>query len=409
MALFDRRTAVPGASNPRPPRYGVLLVDDEVLNLTALAALLEEEYRVYTAANASAALAMLADPVIGPATQVVVSDQRMPGMSGVELLSRIRTLRPDIKGILLTGFTDVSAIIGAINEAGVYRYLQKPVEIHEMKMTLLRASEAWQLEQDNRDLVSALSRSYDKLAMLDAAKTSFLRYLAHEVNTPLNWLAATTVIDRHALGEESSRMLEYVDLGRQRLYGLVSAVLRYFEGAGLDLPLHVQPVDLSIMLNGLTAALRRRQDHAFALRLEAPPALVIESDREVLLEILGHLLENAVTHAVRGGDAPEVFVRLRDTGNGAEIEVHNSGAVPDSATVEQLFQPFFFCGSQHGEQGYGLSLATARALTLSLGGSLEASRATVTSGGLCLRVRLPADVSVVHPSAVLPPGALEKS
>lgn len=399
MALFDRRPALAGDQGKDVPRFGVLLVDDEASNLAALAALLEEDYLIHTASSARHALVMLANPLIGAATQIVLTDQRMPGMTGVELLSQVRLLRPDIKGLLLTGFTDLNAIIGAINEAGVYGYLQKPVDIHELKITLRRAGEAWQLERDNQELLAALRGSCEKLSMLDAAKTSFLSYLAHEVNTPLNWLAATAVIDRQALGEESRSMLDYVDHGRQRLYGLVTAVLRYFEGAGLDLKVDAAAVDVAAMLSILAADLRRTQGSDFLLRLDAPPQLVVETDRKVLGEILCHLLENAVTHAVRGGGSPEVVLRLRASAAGCELEVHNSGVVPGEDKVRQLFQPFFFCGSEHGEQGFGLSLATARVLAMSLGGTLEASRATATAGGLCLRLQLPPDLAAVNRAA----------
>ncbi|MFZ5699130.1 MAG: response regulator, partial [Pseudomonadota bacterium] len=182
MALFDNCSADHRADGERaeqPPasRYGLLLVDDETLNLTALAALLGEDYRVYTATHGNEALALLVDPAVGSGIQMVVSDQRMPGMTGVQLLTRIRALRPDIKALLLTGYDDVNAVVSAINDASVYRYMQKPVDIQELRLALLRASEAWQLEQDNKNLVAALSQSYEKLALLDEAKTSFLRYL----------------------------------------------------------------------------------------------------------------------------------------------------------------------------------------------------------------------------------------
>ncbi len=398
MALFDSRSVgrrADGEPVARAPvsRYGLLLVDDEVLNLTALAALLGEDYRVYTATHGNEALALLADPAVGSGIHMVVSDQRMPGMTGVQLLTRIRALRPDIKALLLTGYDDVNAIVGAINDASVYRYMQKPADIQELRLALLRASEAWQLEQDNKNLVAALSQSYEKLALLDEAKTSFLRYLAHEVNTPLNWLAATTVIDRVTLGTETALMLKYVDQGRERLYGLVAAVLRYFEGAGLDLRVHPQPVDIGALLADKVALLRRQHIGGLSLRLEQPTGLSVETDPGLLVEILDHLLENAVAHALRNGGMPAVVVRAAATADGAVIEIHNSGRVPDAATIEQIFQPFFFCGSLHGLNGYGLSLATARALALTLGGSLEADTATVTSGGLRLRLQLPIGLS----------------
>lgn len=410
MALFSRRVAPSGNSDGTAPRYGVLLVDDEILNLNALAALLEENFRVHTAADGVAALALLADPEVASGIQVVISDQRMPRMSGVELLTRVRAQRPDIKCLLLTGYNDMDAIVGAVNDAGVYRYMQKPVEIQELQLALLRATEAWQLEHDNRELVAALSLSYERLANQDAAKTSFLRYLSHEVNTPLNWLAATTVIDRGALNPETARMLEYVDRGRERLYGLISAVVRYFDAAGLDVMQQAEPVNLATVVSDVAKTLRDGHGGQFTLQVEQPEILMLHSVPDLLREILGHLLENAVTHALRGEGAAEVVVRARPEGLNVVVEVHNSGRTPDADTVGQLFQPFFFCGSLHGDNGYGLSLATARALAGAVCGSLEADTRTVFPGGLCLRLTLPRRLPATggHPltAATLPKTAV---
>jgi len=389
MALFERRTAAADPATPPPPRYGVLLVDDETLNLQALAALLETDYRVHTATDGPRALALLANPDIAAGIQVVISDQRMPRMSGVEFLREVRMQRPDIKCLLLTGYNDMNAIVGAINDAGIYRYMQKPVDIQELRLALLRATEAWQLEQDNRELMAALSRSYERLAELDSAKTSFLRYLSHEVNTPLNWLAATTVIERAALSPETRQMLEYVDRGRERLYGLVSAVVRYFEAAGLERVRQQEPVNLSPLLAQVTNGLRDTLAGQFSLQVEQPEILMLHTDPPLLREVLGHLIENAVSHALRGGASAEVVVRARPEALRVVVEVHNSGRTPDSETLARLFEPFFFCGSLHGANGYGLSLATARALASAAGGVLEADTATVFGSGLCLRLSLP--------------------
>ncbi len=397
MGLLDRRQSAVSQPSASAPRYGVLLVDDEIFNLTALAAQLEDDYRVHIANNANEALAVLADPKVAANIQAIISDQRMPGMSGVALLTRTRALHPGIKRLLLTGYTDVDAIVGAVNEAAVYRYLQKPVDIRELRLTLERACEAWQLEQDNQGLLAALRQSYEKLAMRDAEKTTFLRYLVHEGNTPLNWLGAVQVIDRDALNEDTLRMLQYVDQGRDRLHGLLDAVLRYFDVTGKELRLVREEVDLAAVLAQQVADLQRRHDGQVRMHLDQPATLPLVGDRNVLTEILGHLLENAVTHALRDGDAALVSVCVMTQEHDVIVEVHNSGSSPDDFTIQQLFQPFFFCGTMHGAQGFGLSLATARALALALGGDLGVPGGggavpiptSTAQGGLTLRLMLP--------------------
>ncbi|MFN3586488.1 MAG: response regulator [Moraxellaceae bacterium] len=395
MGLFDVRTQPAATTLREAPRYGVLLVDDEILNLTSLAGLLEDDYRIHVASSANEALSMLADPVVAAGVQVIVSDQRMPGMSGVELLAHTRTLCPDAKRVLLTGYTDIDAVVGAINEAAVWKYLRKPVDSQELRLTLQRACEAWQLERDNQALARDLARTLEKLRLLDADKTAFLHYLAHEMNTPLNWLSAVQVIDRAMLGDESRQMLGFVEQGQQRLRGLIEAVLRYFQVAGPDVrPLREQ-VDLSVLLSRMVRK-AQQQGAVLHLQLEQPATLLLETDAELLAELLGHLLENAGSHALRAGSQPTVSLKVAHAAAEVTLSVHNSGDCLADEARAALMQPFFFCGSAHGSEGYGLSLATARALALALGGELDAP---ATENGVCLRLRLPCKLPPPLPSA----------
>ena len=98
---------------------GILIVDDEQPNLTVLRNFLEAGYRIHEAQAGAQALQIARAVDL----DVVITDQRMPEMSGVELLEQIRDLKPDVAGIVLTGFTDPPALISAINRARVFRFL----------------------------------------------------------------------------------------------------------------------------------------------------------------------------------------------------------------------------------------------------------------------------------------------
>ncbi|HXZ85350.1 MAG TPA: HD domain-containing phosphohydrolase, partial [Myxococcota bacterium] len=115
---------------------GVLFVDDEVNILKALARLFRTEpVRVLTASSAAEALALVASEPI----QVVVSDQRMPGTTGVRLLAQIREQRPDVVRILLTGHTEIALAIEAINQGAIFRLLTKPWNDDELRATVRQA------------------------------------------------------------------------------------------------------------------------------------------------------------------------------------------------------------------------------------------------------------------------------
>lgn len=134
---------------PTKPR--ILFIDDEATNLVAFKASFRKLYDVHTAESGAEALKILeqTDDVA-----VVVSDQRMPGMTGVELLKEVKIRFPSPKRIILTGYSDVQAIVNAINEAQAWQYLTKPWVFQELSLVLERAVEAWQLTQENQLLQS---------------------------------------------------------------------------------------------------------------------------------------------------------------------------------------------------------------------------------------------------------------
>jgi len=121
---------------PSLDRPGVLFVDDEVNILKSLARLFRAEpVRVFTASSAPEALALLASEPV----QVVVSDQRMPGTTGVRLLAQVRERRPDVVRILLTGHTEIGVAIEAINHGEIFRLLTKPWNDDELRAIVRQA------------------------------------------------------------------------------------------------------------------------------------------------------------------------------------------------------------------------------------------------------------------------------
>ena len=115
----------------------VLFVDDEERVLHALAALFQGTYEVHTAAGGAEALELIK----AKRFLVIVSDQRMPGMTGVELLREARTLAPSAVRLLLTGYSDFSAIVSSVNESEIFRYITKPWQQAELEATLGEAVE----------------------------------------------------------------------------------------------------------------------------------------------------------------------------------------------------------------------------------------------------------------------------
>ena len=131
----------------------VLVVDDEVRVLDSLEALLAMDHRVLRADRPDAALAILGQEPVA----VIISDQRMPGMSGTEFLARSRDLAPEAVRILLTAFTDTDALMQSINAANIYHFLLKPWDPTELTHTVRRGVERHRLATERNQLLRDLA------------------------------------------------------------------------------------------------------------------------------------------------------------------------------------------------------------------------------------------------------------
>jgi class 3 adenylate cyclase len=138
--------------------YNILYVDDEVNNLNSFRAALRRNYNVFTAESGEEGIDIISKNDI----HVVVTDQRMPNMTGVQFLQHIPGDQDNIR-IILTGFSDIESIIEAINTGKIYRYITKPWDKEELKITIDNAVETVMLRRNNKKLISELQAYNEQL------------------------------------------------------------------------------------------------------------------------------------------------------------------------------------------------------------------------------------------------------
>jgi two-component system response regulator HupR/HoxA len=178
----------------------VLIVDDERRVLDALEAILAAEFRVLRAESGAQALELLAAHEVA----VIVTDQRMPGMTGVELLERSHAVAPDVVRIVLTAYTDVDSLMDAINRGHIHHFLAKPWDPHQLLLVVRRGAERWALAQDNERLRDELEVALNALRREAVeARTRPLTFegligagtgLRHQVALARRMLAADTTV-----------------------------------------------------------------------------------------------------------------------------------------------------------------------------------------------------------------------
>ena len=125
--------------------FSILYVDDEEHNLVSFKASFRRDYNIMTAVSAYEGIRILRENDI----QLIITDQRMPEMTGVEFLEKILPDYPETIRMILTGYSDIEAVIDGINKGQVYRYINKPWDEREMRMTIENAMQLYGLKEEN--------------------------------------------------------------------------------------------------------------------------------------------------------------------------------------------------------------------------------------------------------------------
>ena len=155
-------------------KFPLLYVDDEEHNLISFEATFRKEYKVHTAKSAEDGIAAMRENDI----KLVITDQRMPDMTGIQFLEKIAPEYPDTIRMILTGFSDIGVIIEAINSGRVFRYITKPWDENELRMTIENAKQLFGLQINNRELMTSLQQ---KVEEQEATLRLFIRYVPEQV------------------------------------------------------------------------------------------------------------------------------------------------------------------------------------------------------------------------------------
>jgi len=143
-------------------KINILYVDDEMNNLVSFKATFRIKYNIFTAISGNDAIKILETQPIN----IIITDQRMPEMTGVEFLESILDKYPEPIRLLLTGYADMNAVIDAINKGKIFHYLTKPWNEEELELNIKRAFEVYEHRQGEKEFAQKLETSNDQLEFL---------------------------------------------------------------------------------------------------------------------------------------------------------------------------------------------------------------------------------------------------
>ena len=366
------------------PRHTVLVVDDEPDVVKSVQDLLRYDYRVLGATSAAEGLKIMETNEV----HCVMTDQRMPETTGVEFLTHIRGDYPDAVRLLFTGYADIRAVIEAINQGNVFRYLTKPWDPDELQAVIRQGCERYDMIVERKRLIDALQakneeleRANTELVQSNQLKHAFIQVASHELRTPLTILLGLSHLSmKAAKGQEPlSSWLSRLDTAGRRLQTLVNQIISMLVANQFDRPIERSATDLRELLNAAADDVRPFIElRGQTLDLELAPdlgSLHIEGPR--IRDALNHLLLNAIKFTPDGGRI--AIASTRNSTGGVTIRVSDTGAGIDPAAKENLFTPFFtgFDVShhssgqfEHGRKGLGLGLSVVKAFVEFHGGTI---------------------------------------
>ena len=182
-------------------KFTIVYVDDEEQNLISFKAGFRREYNILTVLSGKEGIEILKNNDV----HLIITDQRMPEMTGIQFLEKIMHEFPDTIRMILTGFSDVEAIIGAINSGRVFRYITKPWDENELRMTIENARQLYKLQEDRKQLLSDL-----QLKVEEQEKTLrlFMKYVPEQVVSKALESSEDTIFD----GEQREIAVLFCDI-----------------------------------------------------------------------------------------------------------------------------------------------------------------------------------------------------
>ena len=243
-------------------RQTLLIVDDEVDVLESLRHQFHRTYRVLTSPSGAEAIELLENNDV----EVILSDQRMPGMSGDVLLRKARELKPDTIRMLFTGYADIQAVINAVNEGHIFRYILKPWDSAELEGIIRQGIEQYDLLAERRRLIAELQaanaqlvEANGELARAGQLKTAFIEVASHEFNTPITLVLGLTELLRLANPDRSDQeqeILRQITASGRQLARLVTNMLTLLRAEDFRKTLQRQPIELDELIRRVVEQVR---------------------------------------------------------------------------------------------------------------------------------------------------------
>lgn len=364
--------------------HTILYVDDDQENLRTFRRLFRKQYNILLAESGEEGLQLLQEHSPIP---VIITDQRMPEMTGIEFLEKTKEISPNSIRIIITGFTDVQALIDAINTGRVYRYITKPWDEQELYVTLKRAIENYELQINNAQLLvdlqrknEDLERSYKTLQatqekLIQSEKLASIGRLAsriaHELRNPIQSIRMgiellqqdlESLPESEKLRESWYTTLQRIDQEITAANKIVKDLLEYAR----DMKFDYTKTEVNSLLEGILYNLAEKiTESQITVNKNYGDIGTIIADGIRIRQVMLNIIQNGIEAMEQGGtltittasqDEHAVIISVQDTG---------CGITPEHQ--QRIFEPFFTTK----DQGVGLGMSIVHKIVEAHNGTID--------------------------------------
>ncbi len=357
----------------RSKQHTILVVDDEPFILEMLEDYLKEQYTVLTASSAEEALQLLHRH---PEIDIIISDQRMPGMSGIEFLKKSLETHPNAERIIITAYADLESVLEGLNEARISYYFPKPIDLYQIKLAIQQLVEKIDLWQSNVELIEQLKEqnrlieqkisertkelqlALQKLREHQLLQQRFFNIAVHDLKNPLSTLRILcTEIGKLVDDAEVQQLLSMAQDPLNTMEELVQDILTVTRLQAEQDVLEIQPVNLAELLQASVYEFAPQAEKKnIQLILDLPEDLPpIEGDYRRLKQVFDNLISNGIKYTPPGG---KVTITASANQQAVTVAVRDTGVGMTPEDLEKVFGEFQTLSAKPtgGESSTGLGL-----------------------------------------------------
>jgi two-component system sensor histidine kinase/response regulator len=321
----------------------ILYIDDEEHNLQSFKASFRKQWDITTTLSVIEAEALLEQKDFN----IILADQRMPIMTGVQFFEKIRDAYPNIIRILITGHTDIGAAIDAINKGEVFRFIDKPWDYVYVENAITHAFDIYKTREDLKQRNIELQKANEEL-------DKFVYSASHDLRAPL--MSVLGIVNLALMEEDLKSQNEYLELIRKsvkKLDTFIINIIDYYKNAR-GVPV-ITDINFDELITEVQATIQYLPEFGnLKITSEIQQTGVFMSDVMKLRIILSNLINNSVKFQDSSKSDPFIHINVESTSKYARIIIRDNGTGIREIDQDKIFKMFYRAGATNSGSGIGL-------------------------------------------------------